>query len=232
MNNMLSSIKNRILARLLYQWEGIWAREKPSEGVFTKIYKRNTWKGRESISGTGSDRSQTETIRQEIPALWEKYKISSVLDIPCGDFAWMQEIITDKQDYTGGEIVAELVEQNEKAHGKENIKFRKLDLANDALPKVDMIICRDCLVHLPYKTISQALKNIVESGSTYLLSTTFPGRKNRNISTGGWRPLDLEADPFELPAPIELINERCTESNNSYSDKCLGLWRLRDLNIR
>ena len=47
--------------------------------------------------------------------------------------------------------------------------------------------------------------------------------------TGDWRPLDLERDPFGFPAPLELLNERCTEGGGIFADKSLGLWRTADL---
>lgn len=70
----------------------------------------------------------------------------------------------------------------------------------------------------------KALKSIRESGSRYLLTTTFPG-KNRDIVTGQWRKLNLQADPFNLPAPLKLFSEQCTEPGGE--DKALGLWALK-----
>jgi hypothetical protein len=62
------------------------------------------------------------------------------------------------------------------------------------------------------------------SRSTYLLATTFPKHEtNGDIKTGQWRPINL-ASMFGLPAPIELISENY---NGEFSDKSLGLWRLK-----
>jgi hypothetical protein len=95
---------------------------------------------------------------------------------------------------------------------------------------VDLILCRDCLVHLSLADIDAALKNIARSGSTYLAATTFPGRGvNPDIKTGGWRPLDLQAHPFYFPEPLAIINEQCTEAAGLYADKSLAVWRVIDL---
>lgn len=70
------------------------------------------------------------------------------------------------------------------------------------------------------------------SKSKYLLTTTFTNRKrNMNIKTGNWRPLNLEIEPIHFPKPILLISENCTEGNMAYTDKSLGLWELDKLNI-
>jgi hypothetical protein len=64
----------------------------------------------------------------------------------------------------------------------------------------------------------------------WLLTTTFSEcGVNEEIATGDWPPLDLERDPFEFPAPFELLNERCTEGGGVFADKSLGLWRMAGL---
>jgi len=79
-------------------------------------------------------------------------------------------------------------------------------------------------VHLSNRLVHKALIRIVQSHSTYLLTTTFAARnKNHNIPTGKWRPLA----PFNLPRPARVINEG--DSDATYSDKSLGLWKISDL---
>jgi hypothetical protein len=39
----------------------------------------------------------------------------------------------------------------------------------------------------------------------------------------------MELAPFNFPPPIELINEGCTEGDNLFADKSIGLWRLQDI---
>ena len=84
-------------------------------------------------------------------------------------------------------------------------------------------------MHLSNRLIHKALARIMQSGSAYLLTTTFPAQtKNYNIPTGKWRPLNLCAAPFKLPPPTRVINEGNFDA--SYRDKSLGLWRISDLN--
>ena len=133
-------------------------------------------------------------------------------------------------DYLGADIVDGLIQDNMEQYVRKNVKFQYLDLIHDELPKVDLIFCRDCLVHFPFKDIFLALHNICSSGSGYLLTTTFPSRQgNGDRLTGQWRPLNLEIPPFDFPEPRRIIHEACTEGEGAYHDKSLGLWRIEDI---
>jgi hypothetical protein len=105
-------------------------------------------------------------------------------------------------------------------------RFLVLDLTRDELPPADLLLCRDCLVHLSYPDSRRALANVVRSGIPYLLATTFPAAAvNEDIVTGDWRMINLEAAPFCFPPPLQVLNEGCTEAGGLFADKSLGLWR-------
>lgn len=200
------------------------------EEVFGRIYETNYWAG-ESRSGQGSDLVQTAEVRRVLPLLMQELGASSLLDLPCGDFHWMKEVALPG-DYIGGDIVGELVRQNNEKYGSPRRRFVQLDACNDDLPRVDLILARDMLVHLCYADIVRALRRMKASGSTWLLATTFPERdENRDIVTGDWRPLNLQRPPLAFPPPHRLVNEHCTQDNGMFADKSLGLWRLQDLPI-
>lgn len=205
-------------------------RSKSTKDIFTNIYNSNTWSGKDSISGVGSDFEQTKVVIEELPKLFNDYKISILLDIPCGDFNWMEKVDLNNIDYIGADIVEELILENNDRYASEHLHFSQLDLLYSGLPKTDLVFCRDCFVHLSYADIFLALKNICESGSEYLLTTTFTERKkNQDIPTGHWRTLNLQMAPFVFPEPLKIINENCSESSGSYKDKSLALWRIRDI---
>jgi hypothetical protein len=200
------------------------------EKVFTESYHTNLWGSEVSYSGPGSDDEQTRIIASEIPRLLADLQATSLLDLPCGDFHWMKNVDLPGIDYTGADIVSELIEANNRKYARAGRRFVKLDLIKGRLPRVDVIFCRDCLVHLPNSDILRALKNIVKSGSGHFLTTTFTARtENREIDRGQWRPLNLEAEPFRLPAPLRLINEGCTEAEGAFADKSLGLWSMAEV---
>jgi Methyltransferase domain len=194
--------------------------------VFSSIYKRNHWDDAESISGPGSTLQNTMSIRNTLPQIISKYKIKTMLDIPCGDFNWMQKIDLSQVSYTGMDIVPDLIKSNAMKFGGENRQFNVADLVEDKLPKTDLIFCRDCLVHLSFKDIKAALANMKRSQSTYLLTTSFTDHSNFDIVTGNWRQINLQANPFNLPRPLEIFSERETGENK---DKSMALWSLQDL---
>jgi hypothetical protein len=143
----------------------------------------------------------------------------------------MRSVDLSGVNYIGLDIVKELVDRN-RTYESDHITFRHANLLADRLPRADLILCRDCLVHFCYSDIWRALRNICRSGSAYLLTTTFPTRCNHDIWTGDWRPLNFEAEPFNFPQPLELIVEGCTELEGEFADKSLGLWRIDDLATR
>jgi hypothetical protein len=205
-------------------------RARPAEDVFTSIFDGNKWQGKESVSGQGSDTQQTRVVIRELPVVIRDLGIRTLLDVPCGDFHWMKEVDRGEARYIGADIVAHLVQRNEVQYGSDRVRFQKLNLLTDNIPKVDMIFCRDCLVHFSFEDVFRALQNICSSESTYLLTTSFPGRRSNNdIVTGQWRPLNLQVAPMSLPAPLRTIEEECTENDGAFRDKSLCLWRVDDL---
>lgn len=224
--NMLNVIKK------LFFPERHLQSEENLKNRFSKIYFQNIFGGKVSRSGSGSDMVQTAEIRRELPKLIQEYGIRTFMDAPCGDLHWMKETALNVGHYIGVDIVGPLIEKNRKAFGKAGTSFLCLDLAKDELPQADIIFCRDCLVHLTYDEICKVIANFKRSNSTYLLTTTFTDRRDNIdlVLENIWRPLNLEMPPFNFPKPLKLINEKCTEDNNQYTDKSLGLWRLDEIN--
>lgn len=205
-------------------------RRMTTEEVFTHIFRRNYWGGTSSISGTGSDSLQASVLLRAVPQLLQDLGVRVLLDIPCGDFHWMREVNLPGISYIGADIVTDLVARNRASYGGDRREFIRLDVIRDALPTADLVLCRDCLVHLSIADIRRALRNVCASGSRYLLTTTFVDRPdNPDIATGQWRPINLQAPPFGLPAPLRLINEECAEEDGAYPDKSLGLWEIREV---
>lgn len=228
LKELLTSSGLGLLLVLFRRVKFAYFRTKKPARIFQEIYERNAWNGAESVSGTGSDLRETEVVRRELARLLTELNISSMLDAPCGDFHWMKEIELGDVEYVGGDIVPELIRQTALRYSARRCKFRVLDIIRDDLPAVDLIFCRDALVHFPYQEVAQALANFRRSGATYLLTTTFPQHVNRDVEYMSlWRPLNLQASPFELPEPLFIVNEDCPEE--CYTDKSLALWRISDL---
>jgi hypothetical protein len=136
----------------------------------------------------------------------------------------MQHTDLGLERYIGGDIVPDLIVQNKKAYSKEGREFAILDITKDTIPKVDLIFCRDCLIHLSLSYMGDAIANFKRSGSKFLLTTTYTAAPvNRDILTGDCRFINLQMAPFNLPEPLELIVEEPETS------KSMALWRIEDL---
>jgi len=193
--------------------------------VFTLIWEQNGWASKESRSGAGAMRSQTETIRRRLPEIFHAHGIEVLGDAGCGDLNWMAEISAELRLYLGFDVVGGLVrELVDKFTERNNHFFSVADIVIETLPRCDAIFCRDCLTHLTPDEVRRALEKFKESGSTYLIATTHPGGNNRDIKTGEWCAMDLTAAPYNLPAAEILISEELANTQKS-----LGLWRLSEI---
>jgi len=184
------------------------------EALFTEFYKNNTWGSSESISGPGSELKYTTNIIQKLPVLFTDFSIKSISDAPCGDFNFMKEIKLDNIDYCGYDIVKPIIEKNNQLYRRDNIGFKHFNVIDQVLPKTDMILSRDMLIHFSFHDAFQTIKNFKESGSRYLLTNTYPAtKKNIDIKTGNWRPLNLLIEPYCFTDPVAAIDEYDSEKH-------------------
>lgn len=213
------------------------AKSSQAEAIFTEIYDHNKWNSTESVSGPGSTLQETTALRQKLPILLESLAIKKLLDAPCGDFNWFQHIYAPSVElYIGIDVVEALIKKNNSQYAGDHTAFFHKNIITDVLPQVDMILCRDCLVHFPFKEIVATLQNFKKSGARYLLTTTFPDwQANTDINAlGGWRPLNLELPPFNLPKPLIVLSEELPVnqySNPKFASKSLALWELKDIEL-
>jgi hypothetical protein len=199
-----------------------------TRATFRHYFHARSWgTAEESVSGPASSLERTVAIRRELPGLLSELGARSLLDIPCGDFHWMSHANLPLQEYIGADIVDELIEANRSRHAAAGRRFEVIDLITGPLPRADVVLCRDCLVHLSLTKALHAVSNIIASGSTWLLATTFPGAvaKNRDTLTGGWRMLDLTLPPFNFPSPRCEIDEEWPQ----WPHKRLALWNISEL---
>lgn len=200
---------------------------------FQRIHESNLWGADTSVSGVGSELDATAAIRARLPGLLKELGVRSLLDAPCGDHRWMASLDLDLDRYVGMDIVPLIVEALQQRY-RDDVRrtFLLGDLTCDPLPRCDLILSRDCLVHFSFATLARSIRNLKASCAVWLLTTTFPElERNEDIEDADWRPLNFERPPLNWPAPVEIINERCTEAGGAYADKSLALWRLADVPI-
>ena len=207
----------RLRDTLRDKWQGRAHRQQ----VFQQIYSRNLWDDPESVSGRGSGAAATARMREQLPRLLRELNVRSLLDAPCGDFAWAGEIASGLDRYVGVDIVADLVASNAERHGSETVSFVCGDLSVDPLPPADLILCRDCFIHLPTRMIWAALRNFRATGARFLLLSNSPrARAYDDIPIGSFREIDFRRPPFSFPDPVRVIDE------DASGERQLCLWEL------
>jgi len=198
--------------------------------IFTDIYTNAKWGDKETKSGEGSLLANTTTLRTFLPGFLRRFGIRTLIDAPCGDYNWFKSCAVNLDSYIGLDIVPAMIEDVQKRYGDSKHTFRVADICVDPIPRADVILCRDCLMHLSDEDAIKAIRNFVKSGSTYALLTTNPKNpSNVSIQTGGFRHCNLTKPPFNFPEPIALLQEHFQAYSGMFDDKSLGLWKLEDL---
>jgi 2-polyprenyl-3-methyl-5-hydroxy-6-metoxy-1,4-benzoquinol methylase len=195
---------------------------------FQRIHDTNLWGAEASVSGLGSEVDATATLRAELPPLLMRLGATSLLDAPCGDAGWIARADLPVR-VVGIDIVPDLIERlrARAARGEILGEYHLADITRDPLPRADVVLCRDCLVHFSFANIARAVENFRSSGATWLITTTFPEwQQNADCEDGDWRALNFQRAPFNWGQPAELLNENCTEAGGGWRDKSLGAWRL------
>jgi hypothetical protein len=178
---------------------------KPTQAVFTDIYFNGTWRGGfpETASGAGSRLDNTEQLRAGLADLLASGLLPAnptILDAPCGDFNWFKEV-RGYGKYIGMDIVEELVAENVRKYGSDSVTFACGDLTRDQLPAADLMVCKDCLIHLSNDMAFAVLGNFVRAGIPYLLLSSDCNDANADIPAGSYRQLNLARPPFNFPEP-------------------------------
>jgi hypothetical protein len=185
----------------------IEARARSAPEVFDEISRTNYWGSAESLSGLGSELPFTKAYRAGLARCLQEHGFRSLFDAPCGDLNWMSMFLSEHPvTYRGGDISAEVIARARATHPSQTLCV--FDVTADPFPEADAWHCRDCLFHLPFEAIHQALANFAASGIGHALITSHRARllhRNLDVGFGGFRFLDLERAPFFLPPPLERI---------------------------
>jgi SAM-dependent methyltransferase len=174
--------------------------------IFTDIIANRRWL--DVPCGSGSTLEYTNLLRNTLSDFLVKHNIGSMLDAPCGDYSWMSLVdFPTGFHYIGGDIVEFMIKENQTKWP--NVEFKVFDLTTDKLPEVDLLFCRDCLFHLSEDDLIKVFDNIASSSVKYVLTTSYLPEhfNNSNIETGNFRPIRLENAPFNLPAPIDKLDD-------------------------
>lgn len=178
---------------------------------------------------------RTAKMRRQLLTFLDAEDIKSIRDIPCGHFTWQKTLLEEAElqglsiDYSGADIVPSIIRSN---HDISDHRFEVMDITTDQIPPCDLLMVRDCLVHLTDEQILRALNNIRRSKAKWIAITNFPTRQHRFRNDWDplnfWRPLNLIDPPFNLPFPSWIIVE-ASDPSGHYADKTLSIWKLASL---
>ncbi|QGZ95548.1 class I SAM-dependent methyltransferase [Terricaulis silvestris] len=192
--------------------------------IFTSIWRKDLWQGTESRSGPGSGVARTAPLRAALEALLDREQPRLFYDAPCGDFVWMQHVrMPEGTHYLGADIVAPMIADTESRFGAANRTFRVADIVSAPPPPADMWLCREALFHLTLEDALAVVAHWRASAIPMFLANTSPTvTDNADITTGDWRPLNLERPPFNLGPATEYLPDGAPTDPH----KCVGVWRL------
>ena len=186
--------------------------------IFNTIYSSNFWRDYkdpsnvESKSGFGSDLPKIEEFIKSYRTFIIENKISSILDIGCGDFIYMNEILKDLSDikYTGVDIVPSIIDSNNNKFGNNNFQFKVMDAVEETIDgDFDLIMSRFVMIHLDNSDNKKFLDNIKKAGSKFIALTSAPSlEKNYDLKkTGKYRDVNLEIEPYNLKVKVKSITD-------------------------
>lgn len=193
--------------------------------IFERAWKRNIWEGRETPAGPGSSLGATVLLQDRLPALLQRLRIDTLLDAGCNEALWMPRDLGC--EYVGVDIVPGAIAAARHRHeGWEGFSFLVADIVADELPTADAVLCRDVLQHLSWADGLAALSNLKRTGARWLLASSHVGDPNRDIQTGGWYPINLEAPPWDLGRPEWRLADGAWADEEPWPHKILGAWYL------
>lgn len=186
--------------------------------TFDAIYRANAWNGVETRSGPGSHAEPTRRVAYAILRLVDWLGITSVLDVGCGEGAWMPEL----PGYVGVDVSGEALAEARRRHPDR--LYAHLS-ALGQLGQPDLVIVRDVVQHLPLGAGRDLLDSL--GGGQWLLASTYVDGENIDVPEGdAYRP-NLQQPPFGLPPPLLYVPDGYVyHDGDAVRDpgKMLGLW--------
>jgi len=167
--------------------------------IFAEIYAADTWNGG---SGTGSGEAASKPYREVLQQILSTGRVRSVVDIGCGDWQVGRLIDWASIDYTGMDVVPDVIAANE---ARFNHRWMLADARNAELPDADLYILKDVLQHWTNAEIAAFMAKMRAGGREMLITNTVTqlGAHALNAdlpSAGDFRPLDIRLDPFSVKA--------------------------------
>jgi SAM-dependent methyltransferase len=166
---------------------------------FEQIYATNEWG---SGSGEGSLPMHTLGYVEFLQRFLAEKRISSVVDMGCGDWQFSRSIQWGSIRYRGYDVVRSVIEENIKRYSAPNVSFHLYSGNAEELPPADLLISKDVLQHLSDNSIGKVLPFLDRFKYSLLTNCVNPRGTTvpMDIADGDFRYLDLRLPPFSLAA--------------------------------
>ena len=197
---------------------------KDLEKAFENIYSNNLWGSPDSIperlnqkfySGGGTDPENdfNNLYKNLIQSYVDRDDVKTVAEIGCGDWEVSSRIDWKKVQYTGYDVVKDLIDYNNSNYANDNINFVcDSNIFENNNLKADLIIIKDVLQHLPPSYYINFLKSIT-SNFKYNIITNDYSPQNSEISFGGYQGNDFTTSPFNLQQSLHFVwNQKFIEA--------------------
>jgi SAM-dependent methyltransferase len=192
--------------------------------AFRQTYRNGLWgslEGEKYFSGGGSLEQFSAPYAEWLLGFIDERKISSVIDLGCGDFRVGRRICEAAPiNYVGVDVVPELISYNRSRFGNERIRFECANIIDDRLPDGDLCLIRQVFQHLSNEQISRVLANCAKFPFLAVTEDVYRGsgmRPNLDVKHGPdnrWfkrSGVFLELPPFAVP--VQVVLEIPHESN-------------------
>ena len=188
--------------------------EKESSKTYTVILRGGGGGYERFYSGPGSHTDIYVSPYCELikTFLTEHPDVKHVVDFGCGDFNVASHFISDNIDYTGVDIVEEMIASHQKKYASGRVHFVCLDIVDDDLPDGDLCLIRQVLQHLSNNDISKVLAKLKKYKYALITEHVTPkaqarvfnadlrtGHHNRSAFLSGIYP---DEAPFSIPCEV------------------------------
>lgn len=164
--------------------------------VFNKIYRNDIWG---NGSGPGSRIENCKEYINFLQIFIQTNNIGTILDIGVGDGQVLSALEIDEVEYTGLDVSNKALALAKQRNNRPNIKFINKDISTYNFGKVDLVICKDVLQHLPNETVLIVLRKIINHSKYAIVVNDISPQEellNTDIQIGGYRPIHIGKAPF------------------------------------
>lgn len=175
-------------------------------------------------SGWGShDMTYIDPYCNLIKQFIDKYDITKICDLGCGDFYVASQYINKSISYDGIDIVDEMIKHHNEKYGTDNVHFYCLDIVEDELPDAELCLIRQVLQHLSNDEVKRILdktkkykyviitEHVVEK--RYAKKWNADKKHGDHIRTLNRSGLYFDEEPFNLEIET-LLDIPCNETKN------------------